>query len=210
MKLLFDFFPLLAFFVTYKLGGSNEAGAHALVEQYLSGLISGGAVTTAQAPLILATLVGIVATFLQVGYLLVRGKKVDAMLWLSLFIFVVFGGASIYFHDDNFIKWKPTLIYWLSALGLLIGQVFFKKNWIRKAMEAQIKLPDAVWQKLLYAWIAFFAAVGVLNLFVAFVLYKDDTSAWVSFKAFGATGIFFVFIVGQTLFLAKYMKEEDA
>lgn len=209
MKLLFDFFPLLMFFVTYKLGGSNEAGAHALVEQYLSGMIAGGQVTPAQAPLILATLVGIVATAFQVLYLLARGRKVDGMLWLSLFVFVIFGGAGIYFHDDNFIKWKPTLIYWLSGLALLIGHLFFKKNLMRKAMEAQIKLPDAVWQKLLFAWIGFFAAIGVLNLLVAFVIYKGDTGAWVSFKAFGATAIFFVFIVGQTLFLAKYIKEEE-
>ncbi|UQV43847.1 septation protein A [Janthinobacterium lividum] len=208
MKFLFDLFPLIAFFAAFKLGGMYEAATHDFVQQYLSGFVSGGLIKADQAPWILATLVGIVATACQVSYLLLRGRKVDGMLWLSLFIFVVFGGASIYLHDDFFLKWKPTLIYWLSGLALLIAHLGFKKNLIRKTMEAQVQLPDAVWNQLLAAWIIFFGAIGALNLFVAFVLYKGDMAAWVSFKAFGATGIFFAFIVAQTLFLAKHIKED--
>ena len=208
MKFLFDLFPLIAFFAAFKLGGMYEAATHDFVQQYLSGFVSGGLIKADQAPWIPATLVGIVATACQVSYLLLRGRKVDGMLWLSLFIFVVFGGASIYLHDDFFLKWKPTLIYWLSGLALLIAHVGFKKNLIRKTMEAQVQLPDAVWNQLLAAWIIFFGAIGALNLFVAFVLYKGDMAAWVSFKAFGATGIFFAFIVAQTLFLAKHIKED--
>ncbi|EZP36931.1 septation protein A [Janthinobacterium lividum] len=208
MKFLFDLFPLIAFFAAFKLGGMYEAATHDFVQQYLSGFVSGGLIKADQAPWILATLVGIVATACQVSYLLLRGRKVDGMLWLSLFIFVVFGGASIYLHDDFFLKWKPTLIYWLSGLALLIAQVGFKKNLIRKTMEAQVQLPEVVWNQLLAAWIIFFGAIGALNLFVAFVLYKGDMAAWVSFKAFGATGIFFAFIVAQTLFLAKHIKED--
>ena len=208
MKFLFDLFPLIAFFAAFKLGGMYEAATHDFVQQYLSGFVSGGLIKADQAPWILATLVGIVATACQVSYLLLRGRKVDGMLWLSLFIFVVFGGASIYLHDDFFLKWKPTLIYWLSGLALLIAHVGFKKNLIRKTMEAQVQLPDAVWNQLLAAWILFFGAIGALNLFVAFVLYKGDMAAWVSFKAFGATGIFFAFIVAQTLFLSKHIKED--
>ena len=208
MKFLFDLFPLIAFFAAFKLGGMYEAATHDFVQQYLSGFVSGGLIKADQAPWILATLVGIVATACQVSYLLLRGRKVDGMLWLSLFIFVVFGGASIYLHDDFFLKWKPTLIYWLSGLALLIAHVGFKKNLIRKTMEAQVQLPEAAWNQLLAAWIIFFGAIGALNLFVAFVLYKGDMAAWVSFKAFGATGIFFAFIVAQTLFLAKHIKED--
>lgn len=208
MKFLFDLFPLIAFFAAFKLGGMYEAATHDFVLQYLSGFVSGGLIKADQAPWILATLVGIVATACQVSYLLLRGRKVDGMLWLSLFIFVVFGGASIYLHDDFFLKWKPTLIYWLSGLALLIAHVGFKKNLIRKTMEAQVQLPDAVWKQLLAAWIIFFGLLGALNLFVAFVLYQGDMAAWVSFKAFGATGIFFAFIVAQTLFLAKHIKED--
>ncbi|MBW3509587.1 MULTISPECIES: septation protein A [Janthinobacterium] len=208
MKFLFDLFPLIAFFAAFKLGGMYEAATHDFVQQYLSGFVSGGLIKADQAPWILATLVGIIATACQVSYLLLRGRKVDGMLWLSLFIFVVFGGASIYLHDDFFLKWKPTLIYWLSGLALLIAHVGFKKNLIRKTMEAQVQLPDAVWNQLLAAWIIFFGLLGALNLFVAFVLYQGDMAAWVSFKAFGATGIFFAFIVAQTLFLAKHIKED--
>jgi intracellular septation protein len=208
MKFLFDMFPLLLFFGAYKWGSGHEETAHAVVAQYLSGLISGGVVAASQSPLILATAVGIAATVVQIGYLLARGKKVDGMLWLSLVVIGVFGGATIYFHDDTFIKWKPTLIYWLSGLALLIGQVVFKKNLLRKGMEAQIKLPEEVWAKLVFAWIGFLAAMGALNLLVAFVIYKGDTGAWVSFKAFGATGLFLAFVIGQTLFLSKYIKED--
>lgn len=208
MKFLFDLFPLIAFFAAFKLGGMYETATHGFVQQYLSGIVSGGVIQPEQAPWVLATLVGIIATACQVSYLLLRGRKVDGMLWLSLFIFVVFGGASIYLHDDFFLKWKPTLIYWLSGLALLIAHVGFKKNLIRKTMEAQVQLPDAVWNQLLAAWIIFFGAIGALNLFVAFVLYKGDMAAWVSFKAFGATGIFFAFIVAQTLFLSKHIKED--
>ena len=208
MKFLFDLFPLIAFFAAFKLGGMYETATHGFVQQYLSGIVSGGVIQPEQAPWVLATLVGIIATACQVSYLLLRGRKVDGMLWLSLFIFVVFGGASIYLHDDFFLKWKPTLIYWLSGLALLIAHLGFKKNLIRKTMEAQIQLPDAVWNQLLAAWIIFFGFLGAVNLFVAFVLYKGDMAAWVSFKAFGATGIFFAFIVVQTLFLSKHIKED--
>ena len=208
MKFLFDLFPVILFFGVFKWGDGHQEAAHAVVSQYMSALISGGAVTAAQAPIMLATVVGIIATVLQISYLLVRGRKIDAMLWVSLVIIGVFGGATIYFHNDAFIKWKPTILYWCFALALLAGQAFFKKNLMRKMMESQIKLPDEIWSKVNYAWTAFFFALGVLNLFVAFVVFKSDTGAWVSFKLFGITAIFFVFIIGQTLFLSKYIKED--
>ena len=208
MKFLFDLVPVILFFGVFKWGEGHPDAAHAVVAQYLSGLIAGGAVTLAQAPIILATVVGIIATVLQIGYLLVRGRKVDAMLWVSLGVIAIMGGATIYFHDDNFIKWKPTILYWAFALALLVSQVFMKKNLMRKVMEATIKLPDAIWGRVGVAWIWFFFAMGLLNLFVAFVIFKGDTSAWVSFKLFGFTGIFFVFVVGQTLLLSKYIQEE--
>ena len=120
------------------------------------------------------------------------------------------GGATIYFHDDNFIKWKPTILYWAFALVLLVGQVFMKKNLMRSAMEKTMKLPEAIWPRLNYAWMWFFFAMGLLNLFVAFVVFKGNTGAWVSFKLFGFTGIFFAFVVGQTLLLSKHIIEEEA
>ncbi len=210
MKFLFDLFPVILFFAVFKWGEANQASAHALVTQYLSGLIAGGAVLASQAPIILATVVGIIATVLQIAYLLARGRKVDGMLWMSLGVIVVMGGATIYFHDDNFIKWKPTILYWAFAAALVVTQLFMGKNLMRKLMEENIKLPDLVWNKLGLAWAAFFFAMGVLNLFVAFVVYKDNTSAWVSFKLFGFTALFFVFILGQGVMLSKYIEEEKA
>ena len=208
MKFLFDLLPVILFFAVFKWGEGHQDAAHGVVSQYLSGLISGGAVAAAQAPVILATVVGIIATVLQIGYLLVRGRKVDGMLWMSLGVIAIMGGATIYFHDDNFIKWKPTILYWAFALILLVAQVFMKKNLMRSAMEKTMKLPEPIWPRLNYAWIWFFFALGLLNLFVAFVVFKGNTSAWVSFKLFGVTAIFFAFVVGQTLLLSKYIEEE--
>ncbi|MFL6674339.1 MAG: septation protein A [Massilia sp.] len=210
MKFLFDFFPLLLFFAVYKIGAGHEQAALALVQQYLGGLMASGQVPVGQAPIILATAVGIVATVLQIAYLLARGRKVDGMLWITLAVIGVMGGATIYLHDETFIKWKPTILYWTFAAVLFVGQVFFKKNLMRKVMSEALTLPDAVWTRVAYAWMTFLFLLGALNLVMAFVVYKGDTAAWVNFKVFGATAIFFAFVVGQTLFLFKYLEEEKA
>ena len=209
MKILFDFLPLLVFFGCYKLGGMYPEAALAFVNTHMSGMLSGGSATADQAPMVIATLAGILANAAQIVYLKLRGRKVDFMLWLSLFLFVVFGGLTIYFHDEIFIKWKPTMIYWCFAVGLLAARYWFKNNLIRKAMGSQLTLPDDVWEKLNLSWTAFFAALGFINLFVAFVLFKSDTASWVSFKAFGTTGLTFAFIIVQTIYLAKYLKDEE-
>ncbi|MFC5547163.1 septation protein A [Massilia aerilata] len=209
MKFLFDLFPVILFFAVFKVADGNQEAAHALAVQLMGWMVAGGALTPAQSPIMLATAVGIVATVLQIGYLIARGRKVDGTLWLSLGVIAVMGGATIYFHDEKFILWKPTILYWAFALALLIGQVGFGNNLIRKVMEAQIKLPESVWPKVNVAWMVFFALVGVLNLFMAFVVFKDNFSAWVSFKLFGVTGIFFAFIVIQTLMLSKHIQEHE-
>jgi len=209
MKLLFDLFPVILFFIVYKIADGHQEAAHALAVQYLGGLGAGGAITASQSPIMLATMAGIVATVVQIVYLLARGRKVDGTLWLSLGVIALTGGATIYFHDDNFIKWKPTILYWGFALALFIGQVLFRNNLVRKVMEAQIKLPEPVWARVGYAWMVFFALVGVLNLVMAFVVFKGNTGAWVSFKLFGVTGIFFAFVVIQTLMLSKHIQEQE-
>jgi len=209
MKFLFDLLPVILFFVVYKFADGHQEAAHALAVQYMGGLISGGSITAEQSPIMLATAVGIVATVLQILYLLARGRKVDGMLWLSLGVIVVTGGATIYFHDQTFIMWKPTILYWAFALALFVAQVGFRNNLMRKVMEAQIRLPDAVWAKVGYAWMTFFAAIGVLNLVMAFIVFKGNTGAWVNFKLFGITGIFFAFIIVQTLMLSKYIEDQE-
>ena len=204
MKFLMDMFPVILFFGVFKWGEGHADSAQALVGQYLSGLVSGGSVGPEQAPILLATAVAIIATMAQIGYLLLRGRKVDGMLWVSLAIIVVFGGATIYFHNEAFIKWKPTVLYWVFAVVLVGAQVLMGKNLIRLMMKAQIDLPDPIWNRVNMAWAAFFAAMGVVNLYVAF---NFSTSTWVNFKLFGFTGMMIVFVIAQTMFLSKYIKD---
>ncbi|HEY4074356.1 MAG TPA: septation protein A [Herbaspirillum sp.] len=206
MKFLFDLFPVILFFGVFKWGEGHADAAQGFVSHYLTGFVSGGAIGIDQAPILLATAVAIIATLCQIGYLLVRRRKVDAMLWVSLAIITVFGGATIYFHDETFIKWKPTVLYWCFAGALLISQFFMKKNLIRAMMEKQMALPEPLWVRLGAAWIIFFLAMGLLNLYVAF---NYTTDQWVNFKLFGGTGLMFAFIIGQSLLLAKYIKESE-
>ena len=208
MKFLFDLFPVILFFGIFKWGESNADAAQSIVEQTLSGLVSGGVVTAAQAPIILATAVAIIATVCQIGYLLARRKKVDGMLWVSLVLIVVFGGATIYFNSEEFIKWKPTVLYWCFSLALLVSQTLFGKNLIRTMMGAQINLPDQVWARLSYSWVAFLGLMGVINLYVAF-WGNFSTSTWVDFKLFGGFGLMFAFILGQSAYLSKYLKDPN-
>ena len=208
MKFLFDLFPIALFFGVFRWGEHHQEAAHSLLQQYLGGLIAGGGATASQSPIILATVIGILATLLQIGYLLIARKKVDGMLWVSAAVIIVMGGATIYLHDDTFIKWKPTILYWAFAAILLFYQTVMGKNLMKSVMGEAMKLPELVWQKVLWAWVGFRAALGALNLLVAFVIFKGDTSAWVNFKVFGATGIFFVFVVGMGVMLSKHMQEE--
>lgn len=204
MKFLFDLFPVILFFIVFKWGEGNAEAAQSFGQQFLSGLVSGGQVTLTQAPILLATAIAIIATIVQIGYLLSRRRKVDGTLWLSFAIIVFFGGATIYFHNETFIKWKPTVLYWCFAAALLFSQIFLKKNLIRTMMEKQMSLPDGIWRRVNLSWVAFFMTMGLLNLYVAF---NFSTATWVNFKLFGGMGLMFVFIIAQSLILSKYMKE---
>ena len=174
--------------------------------QWLGFMVEGSVVGPSEAPVLLATVVVIAATLLQVGWLLLRGRKVDTMLWVSLALVVVLGGATIYFHSETFIKWKPTLLYWAMSAGLMIGQLM-GKNGIRALMGAQMTLPEPVWLRVNQAWMGFFAFMGALNLWVA---YQFSTGVWVNFKLFGGIGLMLVFVVAQSLILSKYMQEDLA
>jgi intracellular septation protein len=209
MKFLFDFFPILLFFGVFKLAEMYEQTSFAIATRFLGGLVSGGNIKPDQAPIMIATVVAIVATTFQLVYLKLRGRKIDAMLWVSFLIITVFGSMTIYFHDDVFIKWKPTIIYWIFALVMGVMQFGFGKNLMRQAMETQIKLPEPVWRNVGLAWMVFFFALGVINLVAAFVIFKGNTSGWVSFKLFGINGLLFVFIIVQTLMLSKYIEAEE-
>lgn len=199
MKILFDFFPIILFFVAYKLAGSNAEQAAALAASI------GYIADPKQLPILIATAVAILATFLQIGWMLFRGHKVDKMLWASLVIIVVFGGASLAFHDETFIKWKPTVLYWLFAAVLVGSATLFKKNLIRSMMQHQVSMPDMAWARLNWSWVGFFALMGALNLYIAFN-FSNDT--WVNFKLFGGLGLMLVFVLLQSFMLSKYIDKQ--
>lgn len=205
MKILFDLFPIALFFGMFKYAGSHVDWAAATATEWLGFMVSGGQVGVKEAPVLLATVVVILATAAQILWLAARGKKIDTMLWVSLTLVVVLGGATIYFHSENFIKWKPTMLYWAMGTALLVGQLFMNKNGIKSLMGAQMTLPDAVWRRVNFAWVGFFAIMGALNLWVAF---NFTTDMWVNFKLFGATGLMLVFVVLQAVYLGRYMTPE--
>ena len=205
MKILFDLFPIALFFGMFKYAGSHVDWAAATATEWLGFMVSGGQVGVKEAPVLLATVVVILATAAQILWLAARGKKIDTMLWVSLTLVVVLGGATIFFHSENFIKWKPTMLYWAMGAALLVGQLFMNKNGIKSLMGAQMTLPDAVWRKVNFAWVGFFAFMGALNLWVAF---NFTTDMWVNFKLFGATALMLVFVVLQAVYLGRYMTPE--
>jgi len=177
MKFLFDLLPVILFFATFKFAG-----------------------------IFTATAVAIAATLAQIGWVKWHHGKVDNMLLASGVIVVVFGGATLLLHDETFIKWKPTVLYWMFALILFVAELGWRKNLIRSMLEQQMSMPDAIWRALNHAWAAFFAVLGVINLYVAF---NYPTETWVNFKLFGATGLMLVFVVAQSLLLSKYVEEKD-
>lgn len=205
MKLLFDFLPIALFFGMFKYADGHRDWAAATATEWLGFMVSGGVVGPVEAPVLLATVVVIVATLLQIVWLKARGKKVDTMLWISLGLVTALGGATIYFHSESFIKWKPTVLYWVMGAALLIGQLVFKKNGIKSLMGAQMTLPDSVWRSVNFSWVGFFAIMGCLNLWVAF---NFPTSTWVNFKLFGGLGLMTLFILVQAVYLNKHMKPD--
>lgn len=178
MKLLFDLFPVILFFAAYKL-----------------------------ADIYVATGVAIAATFAQIVWVWFRHRKVDTMLWVSLGLIVVLGGMTLLFRDETFIKWKPTVLYWVFAGVLLASATLFGKNLIRIMMSAaQIDAPDHVWGRLNLAWAVFFGFMGAANLYIA---QNFPTDTWVNFKLFGSMGLMLVFILAQGFWLSRHMPDDE-
>ena len=206
MKLLFDFLPIFLFFGTFKFAEKNADAAAAFATEHFGFLVSGGVVGPKEGPVLLATLVVIAATLAQIAFLLLMRRKVDLMLWVSLVLVGVLGGATVWFHNDTFIKWKPSGLYWAMGLALLVSQLVFRKNLLQALIGAQLVLPPTVWQRLNAAWIAFFALMGALNLYVA---YHYSTDTWVNFKLFGGMGLMLVFTLAQGLYLSRHLEPDD-
>jgi intracellular septation protein len=199
-KFLFDLFPIIVFFIAYKLGDSYPDQAQAILSAFGMHATPGG-----KPGIFLATLVAILATFVQVGWVKLRGHKVEIMLWVSLFIIVVFGGATLYLQDENIIKWKPTVLYWIFA-GAIFGAAVFGKNLIRTMMTSQMELPEAAWRQMNLSWGGFFAFMGIANLWVA---NNFSTDSWVNFKLYGSIVLMLVFVVIQSLMLSRYLDKEE-
>jgi intracellular septation protein len=204
MKLLLDFLPLLLFFGTFKFAEAHKEWAAAFCSNHLGFMVSGGVVGVEEAPVLLATLVVIAATLVQVAVLKLRGKKIDLMLWITLALVVVLGGATVWFHNATFIKWKPSAAFWAMGLALWVSQAIFKKNLLQSMIGGELQLPPTVWQRLNFAWVAFFGLMGLLNLYVA---YSYSTSTWATFKVFGVYGLMIAFTVAQVIYLSRYLKD---
>jgi intracellular septation protein len=205
MKLLLDFLPLLLFFGSFKFADHNKEAAAAWATQHFGGIISGGVVSAAQAPVLLATIVVILATIVQVALVKLSGRKIDRLLWITLGIVVVLGGATVWLNDETFIKWKPTVYNWVLATVMLVTQFVFRRDPLKAVIGAQMKLPAGVWGKLSVAYALFFIAMGALNLYVAF---NYPTETWVDFKVFVLTGLMIVFVVAQAFWLSRYIEDD--
>jgi intracellular septation protein len=177
MKLFLDFFPIILFFVAFKFAG-----------------------------IYVATGVAIAATILQIAWLRHSTGKVEPMQWVTLAVIVLFGGATIVLQNETFIKWKPTVLYWLMGGTLMAGQLVFRKNLLKSLMGSQLELPEPAWRVTNWSWIVFFALMGVVNLWVAF---NFDTNTWVNFKLFGGLGLMALFVIGQALYLGRYLKADQ-
>jgi intracellular septation protein len=171
MQLLFDFFPIIAFFVAYKL-----------------------------TDIYVATGVLIVAVILQTAWQWLKHRKVSTMALISGGLVLVFGGLTLWIHDEAFIKWKVTVVNWLFAAGFLLSHFIGEQPVIQRMLGASFTLGRAHWLKLSWMWIAFFVVVGAVNLYIARTF---DTDVWAAFKLYGVLGLTLVFALLQGLWLAS-------
>lgn len=177
MKFLFDFFPIILFVIAFKMGD-----------------------------IYLATIAAIVASIIQVLWSRYKTGRFEKLPLITLATIVILGGATLFFKNELFIKWKPTVLYWVLALALLISQFIGKKPLMQRLLEQNVGLPMRIWYQLNLSWALFFTAMGIINLYV---VYHFDTNTWVNFKLFGTLGLTLIFIVIQGFYMAKYFKQPD-
>lgn len=177
MKQLFDFFPILLFFIVYKF-----------YDIYV------------------ATAVVIVATMIQVIITWFKFRKVEVMQWITLGLILVMGGATLYLHDEQFIKWKLSIVEWLFGIAFIGSQYIGEKPFVERIMSTSLTLPAHVWRRLNSFWGVFFMSVGFVNVYV---MYNFNTDDWVMFKTFGVPGLMITFIVAQMFYLYKHLPENE-
>ncbi|GMQ75573.1 MAG: septation protein A [Gammaproteobacteria bacterium] len=182
MKLFFDFFPVLLFFLTFKWYDDPQQG------------------------ILAATAVIIVATGIQVAVTWLRQRRVEKVHLITLALLVTMGGVTLLLQDEIYIKWKSTVFFWLLAVAFLGSQFIGHKTLVQRFFDSKFEPPTSVWAVLNLSWVVFFAGLGALNLYV---VYNFDTDTWVNFKLFGLTGLMFIFIFAQILYLYRYMLPDD-
>ena len=186
MKLLFDFFPLVLFF-----------GAFKLYDIYV------------------ATLVAMAASLAQVVFIRIRHRRFETTHLVTLFVILLFGGMTLIFQDDMFIKWKPTIVNWIFAVVVLGSQFIGKRTVLERLLGGQMQMPARIWKKVNVSWGLFFFVSGLLNLYVAFYFrtHLDEaarTDFWVNFKVFGLLGLTLAFSIIQMMIVARYISTEPA
>lgn len=175
MKLFFDFLPIILFFIAFKLYG-----------------------------IYVATSVAIATCIAQIIWHWFRYRKFDMQQLITFGIVTLLGGATLAFHNELFIKWKPTVIYWIFAI-ICLSSHLSKQTIIQRIMQKNISLPTDIWKKLNFSWVVFLFITGLVNLYV---VYHFDTNTWVNFKLFGVLGLTVVFIILQAIYLSKYIKSD--
>jgi len=203
LKILLDLLPVVVFFVVFRLAKAAPHAAHAWAGALLGSVPVAADAASDIVPVILATACAIVATLIQVSWLLLRRATVTASVWLSAVLIVVFGGLTVWLHNEWFIKWKPTLLYWAFAAVLGGGHWIWKRNLLGALFSSELQLPQAAWDRLLIAWAAFFLVLGCVNLVVA---YQFSTETWVNFKTFGLLGLTFVYSITTGIYVARHLK----
>lgn len=183
MKFLFDFFPILTFFIAFKLTANSDGGIYT------------------------ATTVLIIASFIQIAVYWLLYRRFEKMHLITLAVVIVFGGATLLLHDERFIKWKPTVVLWIFAVVAIASEYIGQKNIFQRMMQysdEKISVPGFVWYRLNLCLALFFIFIGAANLYVAF---NFDNNIWVNFKVFGITGLNLVFMVGMVFYLFRYIEE---
>ena len=163
-----------------------------------------------------ATALLMLTTLIQVAYYYFKDGKVPTRHWVFFAIAVVLGTLTLVFHDEQFVKWKATIVYAIFSVTLLVSRYVLGKNLVKKALSSvlenaseskqEIDVPEALWNKLNLFWVAVTAGISALNIYIA---YNFSLDFWVNFKVFGLMGITFVCVLATIITLFKYLPEDD-
>jgi intracellular septation protein len=205
VRLLLDLLPVVVFFGAFKIARSFPDATTALVITYFGSLEGAPDQQMELSAVIVASLSAIAATAIQITWLLLRRMPVKPSVWISAGLIVVFGGLTVWLHNEWFIKWKPSILYWIFAMVLAGGKWIWNRNLLGSLLSNEFNVPDAVWDRLLVAWTLFFLGLGAANLAVA---YTWSTEAWVNFKTFGLFGLTLGFSLLTAVYMTRHLPSE--